>query len=337
MPLIADLLSGMFCASDDTLQNIIAKLPDSIDAIHAEQPWLWPLVVAIKKIPQYANAISIYGSQNVEAPLKHDILNSYKVPDFADVIDAIDSLEKQAAREADLSVAVTQTEADTLTQWGAKKTLLLQNGIEPWSASESDLDKWRGKLPKYPWLLYVASAHPPNFSHFSEIFGGTLGCFSPINRLVVAGSVSEHIYAEINKPTRFRDLNISRLQLLFILSDNDLAAVKTLAHGFILPIPFGGGSNIKTAEALYSGAHVIGTPSAFRGFDKFRACPEVREAPDPKSLHKSIREVLSLPKRDRSSVSDAGREMRDTLRWDVCLSPLPVAAERLVTERALPE
>jgi hypothetical protein len=37
----------------------------------------------------------------------------------------------------------------------------------------------------------------------------------------------------------------------------------------LLPIPYGGGSNLKTAEAICSGRPIVGTIKSFRGFDNF--------------------------------------------------------------------
>ena len=110
----------------------------------------------------------------------------------------------------------------------------------------------------------------------TDCVGPSLGCFPPDSRLVVAGSVCSHLYQHL-AATRWQSLNLSRLELLNTLPDEDLAAVKTLAHGFLLPILHGGGSNIKTAEALYSGAYVLGSEAAFRGFEDLLDLPEVLE------------------------------------------------------------
>jgi len=329
VPLIVDLLTGLFAASEDGgLPTIMQRIPERIDVIHLEQPWLWPLVAVLRQLPQYFNAVFIYGSQNIETPLKQSILDAYGITSTQDVLERIDYTERQAALEADLCVAVTEDEVDVHRRWGAKETHLLPNGIEPWVADPDELAKWSQRLPRFPWLLYVASAHPPNFSHFSEIFGGSLGCLPPTSKLVVAGSVAEHIYSAMSKTT-WGAINLSRLELLFQLSDRELAAVKTLAHGFVLPIPFGGGSNIKTAEALYSGAYVVGTTAAYRGFEQFTALPEVRVAANARDFQKAVRDVIALPKRSKSDATPGELELREALRWDVCLSRLPEFVEKI--------
>lgn len=132
VPLINDLLSGEFAASEQGgFADILKKLPPVIDVIHVEQPWLWPLVLKIRQMPQHANACLIYGSQNIEAPLKQEILDSYAIKGAEPVIADIEALERKAALEADIAVAVTQADYDILQAWGAKKPLLASNGIAP--------------------------------------------------------------------------------------------------------------------------------------------------------------------------------------------------------------
>ncbi|UUZ66971.1 hypothetical protein LP416_18285 [Polaromonas sp. P2-4] len=239
-PLISDLLAGRYAAAEGgALPAVLEKLPVQIEAVHVEQPWLWPLAQRIKQIQEYKGACLIYGSQNIEAPLKHDILRNADVRDADDIALEIDALEKLASAEADVVLAVTQSDLDTLVKWGAKNAVLAANGIAPWEATPQALEKWKPRLPQTPWLLYVASAHPPNFNGFPQCLGNSLGSLPPDSRLVIAGSVSEFIAREF-AATRWHSLNSARLQLLHTLDDEDLAAVKTLAHGFLLPIAHGG-------------------------------------------------------------------------------------------------
>lgn len=327
VPFITDLLSGRYAAADDGgFSEIVRRLPARLDAIHVEQPWLWPVAVRIKQMSAYANVTLIYGSANIEAPLKREIFESYGVQGCDDVIDEISELERIAAKESDVAVAVTQADLDKLSAWGARKAILATNGIAPWKAVEERLEYWKARLPREPWMLYVASAHPPNFTGFHECMGGALGCFPPGSKLVVAGSVCEHLHRTL-AASRWSALNLSRLELLFVLNDEDLAAVKELSHGFLLPIPHGGGSNIKTAEALYSKKYVVGTPSAFRGFEDFLDLDGVSVARSPTEFHSSIRDVLSKP--DLAKLPDGAQERRQGLTWAKCLEPVVNIAEEL--------
>ncbi|QRY80143.1 hypothetical protein JVX91_03205 [Pseudomonas sp. PDNC002] len=329
IPMITDLLSGAFaCAEDGGFAHIRSKLPERIDVIHVEQPWLWPLAKKIRALAQYSNCLLIYGSQNIEEPLKRDIFQSYGIVGADDALQEILELEQAAAREADIALAVTNSDLAIIRSWGAENAMLAANGISHWQATQENLSTWKEKLPDAPWILYVASAHPPNFTGFVSCVGDTLGCIPPDSRLVVAGSVCEHLYRELAK-TRWHSLNLSRMQLLYVLSDEDLAAVKSLAHAFLLPIPHGGGSNIKTAEAIYSGKHVIGSETAFRGFEDYLDLPQINVARNPRDFQQFMRSLLS---EDQGNTADAGSDTRKALLWSETLANIPREAEKLLNK-----
>lgn len=318
IPLINDLLTGSYATSEgDGLDKIIANLPAKIDVIHVEQCWLWSLVEKIKSLPKYKNAIVVFGSQNIEYLLKDDILEQYQVNNRNDVIQDIKSLEMTAALEADIVAAVTENDVRFMNEWGREEIKLAANGIEPWEAN-TFTSKWENKLPKAPWMLYVASAHPPNFTSFNKIIGDSLACIPPDSKLVIAGSVCEHIYKEVLK-SKWASINISRLEFLYVLDDADLAEVKNRAHAYFLPIEHGGGSNLKTAEALYSGKPVIGTISSFRGFEKYSDSPRVNVIKTPDDFFEITRKVLSNP---QPSIDELERVELENLTWNKTLDKL---------------
>jgi len=294
VPLINDLLSGGYAASEEGgFNKIIANLPAKIDVIHVEQCWLWSLVKKIKAIPKYNNSLVVFGSQNIEYLLKNDILEEYNVQNRDDVIEDIKTLEMTAVREADIVAAVTENDVNLMKEWGRERITLAANGIEPWD-TKLFTQKWENRLPKAPWMLYVASAHPPNFTGFNKIIGESLACIPPDSKLVVAGSVCEHLYREALK-SKWANININRLELLYTLDDNDLAEVKNRAHAYFLPIEHGGGSNLKTAEALYSGKYIIGTRSSLRGFENFINNARVNIVQTAEDFFSATRKVLSEP------------------------------------------
>jgi glycosyltransferase involved in cell wall biosynthesis len=324
VPLINDLLTGAYATSDEGgFSKILANLPTEIDVIHVEQCWLWNLVEKIKSIPKYKNAIVVFGSQNIEFLLKNDILEQYNIADRDDVIEDIKHLEMRAVHEADVVAAVTKNDVKSMQSWGRKSITLAANGIEPWK-TDTLTSKWESKLPKSPWMLYVASAHPPNFTSFNKIIGESLACIPPDSKLVIAGSVCEHIYKEVLK-SKWASINISRLEFLYVLDDDDLAEVKNRAHAYFLPIEHGGGSNLKTAEALYSGKPVIGTLSAFRGFEEFCDSSRINIINNPEEFFSATRQVLTRisPILDSKELSSL-----EKLTWDKTLDSLILEVEK---------
>jgi len=334
VPFINNFLAGRFAASDEgAFQKIQRRVPSHVDVIEIEQPWLLPLAQRLRReLPACRHACLVYGSQNIEAPMIKSIFDSHGMCDADDVLADIDALEREAAREADLVFAVTAGDKTRLENFGARKVLLVHNGIASWRVSAERLDYWRSRLPAAPWLLFVASAHPPNFTDFMDCIGYSLACIPPSSRFVVAGSVGVHLH-EILSKSRWRDINLSRLIILGMLDDQDLAAVKALTHGFLLPILAGGGSNIKTAEALYSGKYVICTPASLRGFDAYRSLPEVTVAESPAQFQAAIRAVLcSAP---AAPITPQSKGIREGLLWDHCLAALPTIVTQLLENKKL--
>ncbi|MCB5306752.1 glycosyltransferase family protein [Yersinia massiliensis] len=330
IPLITDLQSGEYVSKDDAFfQDFVQRIPNDIDVIHIEQPWLWPLINRLQNDFLTKKPILIYGSQNIEWLLKKDILDSYSISDSELVVEKIKQLEITAALEADITCAVTENDVEILSGFGARNVTLARNGIAKWKASAEKLKYWKERLPKSPWILYVASGHPPNFKGFKACVGDSLACIPPDSKLVVVGSVCESLYNQLID-SDYSSINQDRLQLLYMLSDEDLAAVKELATAFLLPIPHGGGSNIKTAEALYSNKYVIATETALRGYERYANSNKLIVCSSTSEFMSSIRCVLSE--------IEINAEMQDQddkqdLLWDNCLQIIPVTVKKLIKEK----
>lgn len=319
IPLIEDLTSGQYAATDEqACRQLGAALFARTDLLHLEQPWLLPLVLRWRRDGRLPGTRLVYGSQNIEAPLKAAILRHYGVRQADEIAAEIAALEAAACAQADVCLAVSASDQAELQRHATVPVTLAPNGIAPWQASPAVLETWRKRLPAAPFALFVGSAHPPNISGFYEMFGKALACIPPATEVVVAGSVGPELLKHpaflANEP-----LNRSRLRILGVIDDADLAAVKTLAHLFVLPITEGGGSNIKTAEALYAGAYVVGTPVSFRGFHAFAGAPGVCECADPAAFRAAVATCLRAP---RLTLAPAEIARRQTLVWEQTLAPV---------------
>lgn len=319
VPLIDDLTAGNYAAQDpDAYQALTAHLPASVDVLHFEQPWLLPLVLRWRHEGRLKGTRLVYGSQNIEAALKASILHQYKIAQVDAIAEEIARLERSACEVADLTLAVSESDRQVLQGYTTNPVVLAANGIAAWKASDSAIQHWKTQLPAASFALFVGSAHPPNISGFFDVFGEALGFIPPDTRLVVAGSVGPHLLTH----PRFQcwlPLNQSRIQVLGMVEDAALSAIKTLAHVFVLPITEGGGSNIKTAEALYSGAHVVGTPVSFRGFDGFLTLPGVHQHAQPADFRQDVARLLHAPSPAKEPASEAHRQ---TLLWSHTLACL---------------
>jgi hypothetical protein len=318
-PFIDDLLACKYLDDADVRNMVWSQFPADIDIIHVEQPWAWPLAMHYRQEINKKTILS-YGSQNVESTLKQRILEDMMGDEYEDelplIIAEIDALERRATVEADVVACVSPSDKVSHETWGARKLVVATNGFDARTPAAAKMAEWKNKLGEGKFLVYVASAHPPNFTRFSEIIGQSLACFPPDTRLVVVGSVTEHILHQC-RIGPFASVNQSRLVLLHELGPEDLDAVKALAHGFFLPIPFGGGTNLKTAEALASSGFIIGTDAAFRGYKTFKDQPGIFVCETPANLHEAVRAVMSI-----DVAPAANTRARRMLTWDRCLRPL---------------
>jgi glycosyltransferase involved in cell wall biosynthesis len=330
MPALSDFLMGPFSvASRAVFRQIVEALPGPVDVIQVEQPWLYALARWLQlESPLCKGALLVNSSHNIEAPMKRAILEGQYEPALIEhAVADMSAIERELAREAALSLAVTVEDAEALHRYGAPRVLHAANGISPWAADPERCARWRTRLPQQPWPIFIASAHPPNYTGFLDAIGDSLACIPEGSKLVVAGGVGPHLERELGK-SRWRTLNLSRLQVLGVLDDADLAAVKSLANAFLLPIGGGGGSNIKTAEALYSGRPVVCTRTALRGFEHFADLPEVTIADTPEQFQAGIRKVLEQPPVAPAEVD----RMRASLTWDACLAEVPREVARLLAQ-----
>jgi glycosyltransferase involved in cell wall biosynthesis len=322
IPELSDFLMASFSCNDEiAYQKVLRGITTKIDIILVEQSWFYPLAKRlVSEVSFCENALLVNSTYNIEAPMKAQMFTE---PDSVTIeaIDEISAFEQAVARDADLTIAVTEQDACILKKYGAKRVVVVANGTDPWAADFQRIDYWRARLPEAAWPLFVSSAHPPNIDGFVTSVGDALGCIPPKSKLVVAGGGSS-LLKKVLLDSQWSYLNASRIQVLGVLDDEDLAAVKHLTHAFLLPIALGGGSNVKTAEALYSGKHVICTETAMRGFEEFKDLPNLTIVNTQDRFQWAIRQALSS---DCKLTPDTEKErrMRQRLTWSVCLHDLP--------------
>jgi hypothetical protein len=317
IPFISDYLSGVYAVSHSGYELIKARLPSQVDIIHVEQPWLFKLALHLKQEKSCLNAKLVYGSQNLEAPLKKDIFLKNNIKNTDEIIKEIVSLENVAELEADFILAVSRAEGAAIAQNTKKKIIYAPNGISAWSASNEKINHWTKKLPKEPWALFVGSEHSPNLQGYIDCLGDSLACISPESKIIVVGGVGQLIKAHYNKHP-CKSMVLSRLKFYPNLANDDFAAVKKLASVFILPITYGGGSNIKTAEAIYSGKSIIGTPCSFRGYEDYLALPGIHIVEGLHAFRQKIKSLLLYEEKIVDTTEQASK--RQNVLWENCLT-----------------
>jgi glycosyltransferase involved in cell wall biosynthesis len=328
VPFIADLTAGIYASKDErAYRKITRRIHWPLDVIEIEQPWLLPLALRLRDEPKGKDARLVYSSQNIEASLKKAILQNYGIPEAEEISDLIWQLETDACRRADIAFAVTKEDCRILSDASDKPIFLAANGIDSWKAETIVLNKWRNKLPE-KFTLFIGSAHPPNIRGFFECLGDSLAFIPPDMSIVVVGSVGLHLLRN-SQSDRWSTINRSRMLTLGLLGDSDFSAVKDLAHVFILPITQAGGSNIKTAEALYSGKHVVGTTVSFRGYEEFLGLSGIYLADNPQEFRRRVQDLLNTPLPHRNKADHA---LMERLLWCNTLKEMPDRVRSLLAQ-----
>ncbi|RYF56543.1 MAG: hypothetical protein EOO27_18095, partial [Comamonadaceae bacterium] len=202
-------------------------------------------------------------------------------------------LERDVIRNAAYVFAVSDTDCDFInTVGGRNDCVLAKNGTGVPSVSDIATESWRPILPADPFAVFISSGHLPNAVGFSVVMGPSMAFLPPDRKLVIAGGVTKVI--ESAKPYRkWAAINNARTMRLGVVDNIGIAALRRFAHVFVLPITAGGGSNIKTAEALLTGAHVLGTPTAFRGYEEYIGEPNVYVEKDPERFRTRLVQLLN--------------------------------------------
>lgn len=316
--LVEDLAAGDVAAANTTALAALERHAGKVDFVHLEQPWLLPVVRKLRDRGAMGDFELVYGSQNIEHQLKRAILRQHRAPDEDEISGAVLALERRCAQQAVVVAAVTNEDARVLSGWTSAPVVLAGNGVTPWRSEERARARWRERIGPGPFALYVASAHPPNIQGLCDSFGASLAGLSPVQRIVLAGHVGEFV-TQTEWFKRWQPLNERRTVALGVLDIEDLSAVRDLAHTFLLPVTSGGGSNLKTAEALYSGRHVVATPLAMRGFEHLSDLPGLHIVEPGADFAGAVSRSLDEPRIAPDALADRRRE---SLGWQQTLAAL---------------
>lgn len=249
-------------------KNILAFEPD---IIMVEQVWLWPAVKKLLEEQQLKNNIKIiYSSHNIEYKTKKSLLDSHDISgmDVDKVIEGIKELELDMCKKSDTVICCTQIDADEFTTMGAESTIVCNNGVSKRVINQETLKYIDDVLWGRKYALFVGSAYPPNAIGFWEMIGESLAFLPPDTVVLAAGGVSKILENYMPKDAElYSYVSMDRIKKLGFVSEELLAGLVEKASVILLPITVGGGSNLKTAEAIASGRPVVATDTACRGFN----------------------------------------------------------------------
>ncbi len=339
-PFCGDLATSILCVRGKYLEFLTNNLNRLMpDIIFLEQPWLWPAVklwllnAEIKK-----RTLIVYSSHNVEYLTKKSILESHGIFK-SDVISQIRHLEIDLCASANLVISVSRDDEHEFQLLGAQRTIILPNGVRRKKPSiNSDASQFflRRALLGRKFALFVGSSYPPNAQGFWHMTNHSLSFLRHDEFIVVAGGVSDILlpYGKIDSGVRFH-ANQEKLILLGKVSDDVLDALLNAASAVLLPITSGGGSNLKTAEAILSCKPIVATSMAFRGYDLnfIDKLGDISICNDSDKFRSSISDVFSSGSIFKNN--EIKSQIRDMVLWDFTLMGLGSALSSMMSDSFL--
>ncbi|MFX1802697.1 glycosyltransferase family 4 protein [Paraburkholderia sp. A1RO-5] len=293
------------------------------DVVQFEEPFLWPVVRRLKAQRILAKATVVHSSYNFETEAWRDLRTA-----GADISDRtlrdIEALEKEIATSCDLIITVSRSDAEDFRSLGAEAVCITKNGVTNLLPEKGDIEVLQTyRSLAAPSALFVSSAHPPNAHGLIELAVAAQGHPVRSGEILICGHVGKLIRSA--KLFKRAAAVLDRARYLGWVGDSLLSALYYSCRVVILPKTLGGGSNLKTAEALASGRPIVATTNAFRGFEDYADLPGITIADDPHEFWSAVNARLTDTCIEETSTSD---ELKDLL-WTKCLTPMVRAVEAI--------
>jgi glycosyltransferase involved in cell wall biosynthesis len=297
------------------------------DVIQFEEPFFWPLLRRLVEAGALerkggARIRILHSSYNIEHAWRREYREGATLQEDAFLLE-LEALEHDIARRADAICTVSASDAAAFEVMGADRVVVAPNGTALPTPAPAALRCVRQYLDRQPFALFVSSAHPPNASGFMHMIRGAAGARLRNGIVVVCGDVARllNVYArEPGLQYMFRNI-----RLLGQVPGDFLAALYVRAQVVVVPRTLGGGSNLKTAEALLSGRPIVATRRAFIGFEEHVTAPGVHLVDDPTLFWPAIDTLLA-----EAPAAPILRKGVESLAWSHTLAPMVRAAEALV-------
>lgn len=331
-PYASEIIAGEAIDKDIHVRSHFAKMLVEYkpDIIHIEQPYPYLGLKAVLRDLGMNPAI-IFGSQNIEYPLKKKICDDLKIPPkiSEEIVGKTKDLEKELSQKANLVVAVNNEDAIYHRSLGSKRCIVAPNGINTQTPTGEASSYWKkykqdNKIEKL--ITFVGSGHPPNWVNFLETVGYDLGFLPGDTKLVIAGGVASYFKSEFKKKNSKYTNFWNKVKMVEDIEDDFLSGLIDASEVVILPILTKRGSNLKTAEAILSGKKIVATNYAFKGFEDYQSIPNVYVVNEPNKFNDSISKALS---ESYKKPTKKEWELSQGVRWSNSLKPIKKEFTRL--------
>ena len=238
------------------------------DLVWLEQPYLWPLVERLFYQSTMPNKIPlVYSSHNIEFDMKAEIyLKSMPEVVATKAANFVANMEKNCIVNSQFALAVCERDAEFVRTFnGHIEVQVRKNGHEIPGELSSPIWEQTVKESDFNWV-YIGSAHPPNIEGLSAFI-------RQINALPQREDLKIWIIGSVGETHSIRSAVASGpsgvFQIVGRLAQQDIDTIIRKSCGIVLPVYAGGGSNLKTAQALLSHKYIAASTFAFRGFEQY--------------------------------------------------------------------
>lgn len=230
---------------DPKIEEKIIKIikEENIDVVHFESYYTG---FYITENLARENVKTVLGTENIEHQL-YDLYTEKNAPFLTRPVlrrevRKIQSEEDYMIEKADAVVAVTQSEQKYVNDHGAKKSMVIENGV--------DIEYFKNTVHKEKSdILFIG-----NFSYFPNI--------DAVRYLYT--EILPHLPKEIKVKIvgkNYTKLGIRDERVNFIDYIDDIRDAYSTAFVFVSPIRIGGGTNFKVLEAMATRTPIVADPS----------------------------------------------------------------------------
>jgi glycosyltransferase involved in cell wall biosynthesis len=307
-------LSAAVEADAHLLQRVGARVrSQQLSHLWLEHPFLWPLM---KPIAQELGLPVVYSAHNIEWRMRAELLAHKGIRDRYAVVN-LKRWELDLARASALLVACSESDAHYFREIGARDVVVFPNGADP-PLDEIDQLAVDELMTNFSMasdaihLVYVSSKHEPNWIGLERLVVEPLlrvAAEGARVKVLLIGSIADFV-TEAPRRAAYERVTIP----VGNVSNAIRNAAFAVARAAVLPIVTGGGTNLKTAEALLSGLPVIATTFAMRGFERFTTRPSVTIADTPEAAERAFRLLATSPF-DPSARGRPDDEIRASCAW----------------------
>jgi hypothetical protein len=266
----------------------------------------------------------IYNSQNVEAPMRKNIMEiagaSYEA--ISQAFKKIHTSEVELATKADLVAAVSREDCNVYNKYSKNECIIAQNGINKSLPSDKSINYWKSLFSEDGIdniYLFVGSGHLPNMNGIKKMIGFRVGFVSSNSKIVIAGGAGTNLKQNFNNNDVLSAPYWRRVLAVGLLSQDMLDGLIGFADVMLIPIADGGGSNLKTAEAILNDKKIVATSFAFRGYEDYLELPNIWIADSQEDFVKAITVAHNTQKQPRTSEE---HKLANRVQWEHTLAPL---------------